>query len=99
MLAEDFASLVKRLRRERGLSQDELSRRLRLSRGAPSQWERCKNLVRDRAVAVLLDGVLEADGAILRSLGFTNDEDDELSQLRREVGVLRRALEEHGLLP
>ncbi len=72
-MIDDFARRLKRLRREAGLTQEELGRRLEVSRSAVANWEkgvRCPSPVTMRRIAVLFN--VSSDYLCGRSEGRRN---------------------------
>ena len=96
--------IVKRYRRSRGLTQQQLGTMVGMSSAAISQWERGDTVEPSRERVAAVDEALGAEGAILTFYGFTppvpgdaglvREMLDQFAQLQEQVGVLSRQLDQ-----
>ena len=96
-----FAESLRDLRVQRSLTQQALVDCMEEQHGlvytsaAVSEWERGKSQPEDRRTALALDDCLDAEGAILESLGYRPDDPstaDRLTALERRLDAIERSL-------
>jgi len=92
---EKFGTILKEIRRSRGLTQEELAGRMNRSVDAVSQWERGINWPTYQALIELSDAL---DVPVAEFFGTKGEQSDRRVQLSTEMAVLIRNLSDSDLV-